>query len=88
MLSQILGVLFLWISIPAQKIYHRGAASAAIGVLLFSVYVLWNSENEKSSTLTQETKTKEMRNLENPSPDQADSEERLKVEIQKVQYRH
>jgi hypothetical protein len=64
------------------------AASAAIGVLLFSVYVLWNSENEKSSTLTQETKTKEMRNLENPSPDQAESERKLTVEIQKLQYRH
>jgi len=63
-------------------------AAAAIGVLLLSVFVMLNSENEKSSTLTQETKTKEMRNLENPSPDQADSEERLKVEIQKVQYRH
>ena len=63
-------------------------AAAAIGVLLLSVFVMLNSENEKSSTLTQETKTKEMRNLENPSPDQADSEEKLAVEIQKIQYRH
>ena len=64
------------------------AASAAIGVLLLSVFVLSNSENEKSSTLTQETKTKEMRNLENPSPDQAESEKKPTVEIQKIQYRH
>ena len=62
------------------------AASAAIGVLLFSVYVLWNSENEKSSTLTQETKTNEMRNLENPYIDEAESEEKPTDEIQKVQY--
>jgi len=58
------------------------AASAAIGVLLLSVFVLSNSENEKSSTLTQEARTKEMRNLANPSPDQAESEEKLTVEIQ------
>ena len=59
------------------------AASAAIGVLLLSVFVLSNGDNEKSSILTQETKIKEMRNLENPSPDQAESEEKLTVEIQK-----
>ena len=64
------------------------AAAGAIGVLLLSVFVMLNSDNEKSSTLTQETKTKEMRNLENLSPDQAESEEKLTVEIQKVQYRH
>ena len=64
------------------------AASAAIGVLLLSVFVLLNSENEKSSTLTQETKTKEMRILENPSPIQAESEKELMAEIEKVQYRH
>ena len=45
------------------------AVSGASGILLLSVFVLWNSEDEKSSTLTQETKTNEMRNLENPSPD-------------------
>ena len=64
------------------------AASAAIGVLLLSVFVLSNSENEKSFTLTQETKTKEMRISENPSPYQEEIEEKLMVEIEKVQYRH
>ena len=64
------------------------AASAAIGVLLLSVFVLSNSENEKSFTPIQETKTKKMRNQENPSPDQAESERKLTVEIQKLQYRH
>ena len=38
------------------------AVSGAIGILLLSVFVLWNNENEKSSTLTQETKTNEIRN--------------------------
>ena len=60
--------------------------SGAIGILLLAVFVLWNNENEKNSTFTQETKTNEMRNLENPSPDQAESEEKLTNEIQKVQY--
>ena len=64
------------------------AASAAIGVLLLSVFVLSNGENEKSFTPIQETKTKKMRNQENPSPDQAESERKLTVEIQKLQYRH
>jgi hypothetical protein len=64
------------------------AASAAIGVLLLSVFVLSSSENEKSFTPIQETKTKKMRKQENPSPDQAESERKLTVEIQKLQYRH
>ena len=62
------------------------AVSGAIGILLLSVFVLWNNENEKSSTLTQETKTNEMRNLENPYIDEAESEEKPTDEIQKVQY--
>jgi len=64
------------------------AVSGAIGILLLSVFVLWNNENEKSSTLTQETKTNEMRNLENPSIDEAESEEKPTDEIQKVQLRN
>ena len=61
--------------------------SGAIGILLLSVFVLWNNENEKSSTLTQKTKTKEMRNLENLSPDEAELAEKQAAEIKKVQYR-
>jgi hypothetical protein len=64
------------------------AASAAIGVLLLSVFVMSNSENEKSSTLTKETKTKEMRNLENLSPDQAESEEKLTKETKTKEMRN
>ncbi len=60
--------------------------SGAIGILLLSVFVLWNNENEKSSTLTQETKTEEMRNLENLPPDEAELAEKQAVEIKKVQY--
>ena len=64
------------------------AASGAIGVLLLSVFVLTNSDNEKSSTLAHEAKTVEMRNIENPSPDQVGSEEKLTVDVKKVHYRH
>jgi len=49
------------------------AISGAIGILLLFVYVMWNNENEKSSTLTQETKINEMRNAENLSPNEAES---------------
>jgi len=49
------------------------AISGAIGILLLFAYVMWNNENEKSSTLTQETKINEMRNAENFSPDEAES---------------
>jgi hypothetical protein len=59
------------------------AASGAIGVLLLSVYVLSNSDNEKSSTLAQEAKTAEMRNIEKPSPDRIESEEKLTVDVKK-----
>ena len=46
------------------------AISGAIGVLILCGYVMWNNENEKSSTLTQETKINEMRIAENLSPDE------------------
>ncbi len=62
--------------------------SGAIGILLLSVFVLWNNENEKNSTPTQETKTEEMRNLENPPPDEAELAENPAAEIKKVQYRN
>ena len=64
------------------------AISGAIGILLLSVFVLWNNESEKNSTLTHETKTKEMRNPENLSPDEAELAEKQAVEIKKVQYKH
>ncbi len=64
------------------------AASAAIGVLTLSVFVLLNSDNEKSSTPAQEAKTVEMQNIENPSSDQIGSEEKLTVDVKKVQYKH
>ena len=60
--------------------------SGAIGILLLFVFVLWSNQNDKSYTLTQETKTIEMQNLENFFPDQAESEEKLTAEIQKVQF--
>ena len=72
-------------SIPENLSLWIRTVSGAIGILLLSVFVLWNSENEKSSTLTQETKTKEMQNLENLFTDQEESEEKMAVEIKKVQ---
>lgn len=48
------------------------AVSGAIGVLLLTVFVLWNNENEKSSEFTQETKTYEMQNDENLSQEVAE----------------
>ena len=47
--------------------------SGAIGVLLLTVFVLWNNENEKSYKFTQETKTYEMQNDENLSQEVAES---------------
>jgi len=73
-------------TIPENLSSWIRTVSGAIGILLLSAFVLWNSENEKSSTLTQETKTKEMQNLENLSTDQAESEEKMTVEIKKVQF--
>jgi len=41
-------------TIPENLSLWIRAVSGAIGILLLSAFVLWNSENEKSSTLTQE----------------------------------
>ena len=72
-------------TIPENLSSWIRTVSGAIGILLLSAFVLWNSENEKSSTLTQDTKTKEIQNLENLFTDQAESEEKMTVEIKKVQ---
>ncbi len=73
-------------AIPENLSSWIRTVSGAIGILLLSAFVLWNSENEKSSTLTQDTKTKEMQNLENLFKDQAESKEKMTVEIKRVQF--
>jgi FtsZ-interacting cell division protein ZipA len=62
------------------------AISGAIGVLLLLAFILWNNENEKSSTLTQETKTNEMRKVENLSTDEAESIKNQETEIITIRY--
>ena len=64
------------------------AVSGAIGILLLIVFVLWNSEDEKSSTFTQETQTNESLKSENFSPYKAEYKEKPEVEIQDIQYPH
>ena len=64
------------------------AVSGAIGILLLIVFVLWNSEDEKSSTFTQETQTNEILKSENFSPYKAEYKEKSEVEIQDIQYPH
>ncbi len=64
------------------------AISGAIGILLLTAFLLWNNENEKSSTLIQEIKANEMRNAENLSTDETESINKLDAEIRNVQYRH
>jgi FtsZ-interacting cell division protein ZipA len=73
-------------TIPENLSSWIRTVSGAIGILLLSAFALWNSENEKSSTLTQDTKTKEMQNLENLFKDQAESKEKMTVEIKRVQF--
>ncbi len=67
-------------SIPENLSLWIRTVSGAIGILLLSAFVLWNSENEKISALTQETQTNGMRKLVNLSPDEA--------EIENIQYRN
>ena len=64
------------------------AVSGAIGILLLTVFVLWNSQDEKSSTFTQETQTNEILKSENFFSDKAEYKEKPEVEIQDIQYRH
>ena len=73
-------------TIPENLSSWIRTVSGAMGILILSAFVLWNSENEKSSTLTQDTKTKEMQNLENLFKDQAESKEKMTVEIKRVQF--
>ena len=54
--------------------------SGAIGILLLSAFVLWNSENKKNYTLTHENQTNEMGEFVSHSTDEA--------EIENIQYRH
>ena len=62
------------------------AVSGAVGILLLSVFVLWNNVDKKGSTFTQETQTKEIQKIENSSPDEAESIEKLEAKIQDIEY--
>jgi hypothetical protein len=64
------------------------AISGAIGILLLTVFVLWNNEDERISTFTQETQTNEILKSEIFSPDEAEHKKKPEVEIQEIQYRH
>ena len=61
-------------TIPENLSLWIRTVSGAIGILLLSAFVLWNSENKKSSAITQETNTNEMRKLVNLNPDAAEIE--------------
>ena len=67
-------------TIPDNLSLWIRAVSGAIGILLLSAFVLWNSENKKNSTLTHEKQTNEMRELVNLFTDEA--------EIENIQYKH
>jgi len=64
------------------------AVSGAVGIMLFSAFLLRNNENEKNSTLIQVIKSNEMQNAKNLSPDETESINQLDAEIRNVQYRH
>lgn len=61
------------------------AVFGIVGILIFSLYIVWDADNESMPTLTQEKKTENLHNLGNLSPQPTGLDQELLTTVRKLQ---